>query len=82
MAFEPDKWADGKDGGTPITAAELNRMEQSGADAAKTATWGQVSNRPSAFPASAHTHEISEVNGLETALADLASRLTALETGA
>ena len=31
MAFEPDKWADGRDGGTPITAAELNRIEAAGA---------------------------------------------------
>ena len=31
MAFEPDKWADGSEGGTPITAAELNRIEAAGA---------------------------------------------------
>ena len=31
MAFEPDKWADGSAGGTPITAAELNRIEAAGA---------------------------------------------------
>ncbi|WP_218973626.1 hypothetical protein [Brevibacterium sediminis] len=31
MAFEPDKWIDGEDGGTPITAAELNRIESAGA---------------------------------------------------
>ena len=31
MAFEPDKWADGAAGGTPITAAELNRIEATGA---------------------------------------------------
>lgn len=36
MAFEPNKWADGPDGGTPITAAELNRIEAAGlAKAAK-----------------------------------------------
>lgn len=27
MAFEPKTWANGKDGATPITAAELNRIE-------------------------------------------------------
>lgn len=27
MAFEPKTWADGEEGGTPITAAELNRIE-------------------------------------------------------
>ena len=31
MAFEPDKWADGEAGNTPITAAELNRIEADGA---------------------------------------------------
>ena len=36
MAFEPNKWADGEAGGTPITAAELNRIEAAGlAKAAK-----------------------------------------------
>lgn len=36
MAFEPNKWADGSEGGTPITAAELNRIEAAGlAKAAK-----------------------------------------------
>ena len=34
MAFEPDKWKPGKDGGTPITAAELNRIEAAGAEKA------------------------------------------------
>ena len=27
MVFEPKTWANGKDGGTPITADELNRIE-------------------------------------------------------
>lgn len=27
MAFEPRTWANGKEGATPITAAELNRIE-------------------------------------------------------
>src|SRR5699024_3772561 len=31
MAFEPDKWKDGEAGGTPITAAVLNRIESAGA---------------------------------------------------
>lgn len=36
MAFEPNKWADGEAGATPITAAELNRIEAAGlAKAAK-----------------------------------------------
>ncbi|WP_212129928.1 hypothetical protein [Brevibacterium sp. SMBL_HHYL_HB1] len=34
MAFEPDKWVDGEEGGTPITADELNRIEAAGAEKA------------------------------------------------
>lgn len=32
MAFSPKTWVDGAGGGTPITAAELNRLEQAIAD--------------------------------------------------
>jgi len=28
MAFEPKTWANGSEGGTPVTAEELNRIEQ------------------------------------------------------
>lgn len=28
MAYEPQEWKDGKSGGTPITAARLNHIEQ------------------------------------------------------
>lgn len=107
MAFKPDNWADGEEGGTPVTAAELNRIEQAGAeavsaaesaaesaevaastasdatqaasDAAKTATWGQISNRPSSFTPSDHTHEIADVDGLQAALDALSDRVDALE---
>src|SRR5699024_2870707 len=44
MAFEPDKWADGAAGGTPITAAELNRNEP--ARAAKAAHGGRGREGP------------------------------------
>ena len=68
MAFEPDKWADGEEGNTPITAAELNRMETAGDAAAKTATWGSVSNKPSTFAPADHDHAIADVTGLQSAL--------------
>src|SRR5699024_5497651 len=68
MAFEPDKWADGEEGNTPITAAELNRMETAGDAAAKTATWGRVSNKPSTFAPADHDHAIADVTGLQSAL--------------
>jgi hypothetical protein len=31
-------------------------------------TWDQITGKPTEFPVDAHTHEISEVNGLQTAL--------------
>ena len=47
MAFEPDKWKPGKEGGTPITAAELNRIEAAGlAKAAKGDTGPQGPEGP------------------------------------
>ena len=47
MAFEPNKWADGEAGGTPITAAELNRIEAAGlAKAAKGDTGPQGPEGP------------------------------------
>ena len=68
MAYDPHQWADGEDGGTPITAERLNHMEDGIEDAASTATWGQVANRPSTFSPSNHDHPISEVTGLQSAL--------------
>ena len=34
--------------------------------------WDDIGNKPTEFPPSAHTHEISQVNGLQDALDDLA----------
>lgn len=80
MAFEIDKWADGEAGETPITAAELNRIEAAGDAASKSATWGSVSNRPSTFAPSAHTHVVGDVTGLQSIIDDLTARIEALET--
>ena len=57
MAFTPKTWADGPSGGTPITAAELNRIEQGidDADAAATApvAWADVAGKPAVIAAGA-----------------------------
>lgn len=82
MAFEPDKWADGEEGGTPITAAELNRMEAAGEVAAKTATWGQIAKRPASFQPSEHNHSISEITDLQGVIDAIEGRLDVLETPA
>lgn len=42
MAYEPKVWEDGPEGGTPITAADLNRLEQAVAESYRhsfTGTW-------------------------------------------
>lgn len=86
MAYDPFEWADGEEGGTPITAERLNHMEAGISDAAtaanaaaSTATWGQVANRPSTYPPASHEHTIAEVTGLQDALDALSDRLDALE---
>ena len=63
MAYEPFEWADGSDGGTPITAERLNSIERGVAASGLTATWGQVSNRPSTFAPAAHQHPASDITG-------------------
>lgn len=90
MAFVPDKWADGPAGGTPITAAELNRIEAAGAAVADAdVSWGDVTGKPSTFPAADHDHDTDDITGLSAALAGkadqsalnaLVARIEALET--
>ena len=53
MAFEPDKWADGEAGNTPITAAELNRIEAAGAAKAAQGEQGPVGPEGPQGPAGA-----------------------------
>lgn len=49
MAYTPKEWADGVEGGTPITAAELNRIED-GVEDALLVTWAEVTGKPATFP--------------------------------
>ena len=89
MAYEPTEWADGEDGGTPITAAELNRMEQGIVDAQNLpVSFSDVSGTASA--SQIPTLAQSKITGLTAALdgkasaqdlADLAARVAALEPG-
>lgn len=73
MAFEPSKWADGSEGGTPITAAELNRIEAAGAakaaKGAKGDTGAAGTDGADGFPT-------------ETQWDDLVARVDALENPA
>lgn len=89
MAYTKQTWADGEAGGTPIDAASLNHLEDGVASAAGVADAAQAAADGKAD--ASHTHAISDVAGLETALAekatnealaDLAARVAALETPA
>lgn len=69
MAFVPKAWADGSAGGTPITAAELNRIESgvAGVDADQEALAGLVST------------QAATISNLTDTVTALAARVTALE---
>lgn len=69
MAFVPKTWADGSAGGTPITAAELNRIESgvAGVDADQEALAGLVST------------QAATISNLTDTVTALAARVTALE---
>ena len=91
MAFEPNKWADGSEGGTPITAAELNRIEAAGlAKAAKGDKGDQGDPGPKGDQGDPGTPGTAGAKGdkgdtgdpgfgTETQYDDLVSRIEALE---
>src|SRR5699024_12690982 len=65
MAFEPKTWADGEEGGTPITAAELNRIEHGVKHASQpepAPAWDDVTGKPATFPAAAHKHDAGDID--------------------
>lgn len=76
MAFEPNKWAEGPEGGTPITAAELNRIEAAGAAKAAKGDRGAKGDKgdPGADGADGFP--------TETQWDDLVARVVALEEAA
>ena len=76
MAFEPNKWAEGPEGGTPITAAELNRIEAAGAAKAAKGDRGAKGDKgdPGADGADGFP--------TETQWNDLVARVVALEEAA
>ena len=83
MAFEPDKWADGEDGGTPITAAELNRIESAGAAKAAKGDKGDKGDTGAAGKDGAKGApgaDGADGFGTEEQYNDIISRLEALET--
>lgn len=76
MAFEPNKWADGEEGATPITAAELNRIEAAGlAKAAKGDTGAAGAKGDKGAPGA----DGADGFGAEAQYNDIIARLEALE---
>jgi hypothetical protein len=51
-----------------------------GAGDSSPVAWGDVTGKPSTFTPATHTHDIDDVTGLESRIADLESQLEALET--
>lgn len=44
-------------------------------------SWGEVTGKPSTFPPAEHTHEVSDIDGLQAIIDDLQSKVAALESG-
>lgn len=94
MAFEPNKWADGEEGATPITAAELNRIEAAGLAKAAKGDKGDQGDpgTPGADGAKGDKGDKGDTGdtgapgangfGTETQYNDIIARLEALETAA
>ena len=86
MAFEADKWKNGSAGGTPITAAELNRIEAAGlAKAAKgdtgaTGPEGPQGTKGTKGDTGAAGADGADGFGTEAQYNDIIARLEALET--
>ena len=53
MAYTKQKWVDGADGGTPLSAERLNHMETGIADGqnAEAPTWSTISGKPAVIAA-------------------------------
>ena len=82
MAFEPNKWADGSEGGTPITAAELNRIEAAGLAKAAKGDQGDQGDqgKPGTSGAKGDKGDTGDPGfGTEAQYDDLVSRIEALE---
>lgn len=70
MAFTPTDWKDGAAGGTPITAEQLNRMEQGIVDGqnATAVTWSTLAGKPATFPPTIGTTAATALAGNTTLL--------------
>ena len=82
MAFEPDKWADGAAGGTPITAAELNRIEAAGAAKAAQGERGPEGPQGAKGDKGDPGADGADGFGTEAQYNDIIARLEALEAPA
>lgn len=88
MAYTPFEWADGEEGGTPITAERLNHIEDGVADAAAAADGAApASHEHAADDVSSGTFAaaripslaISKITGLQAKITEIEGRLDELE---
>lgn len=79
MAFVPSKWKDGKAGGTPITASELNRIEAAGAAKAAQGETGPQGPKGDTGAKGATGAAGADGFPTETQWNDLVARVTTLE---
>lgn len=77
MAFTPTDWKDGVAGGTPITAAQLNRIE---AGIAAPVAWADVTGKPATFAPTVGTTAATALAG-NTALLKLGTTATTALAG-
>lgn len=80
MAFTPEYWQDGADGGTPIDAEQLNRIEAAGAAASAAPSWGSVTGKPATFPPAIGTTASTALAG-NTALLAIGTTATTAKAG-
>lgn len=66
----------------PVTLAQLRGLavENIFEPGPHTQGWDTITDKPTAFAPSAHTHLVEQVNGLDTVLATYSNRITVLES--
>lgn len=84
MPYEPQTWADGESGETPITADRLNYIEQGILDASETETvisWDAVEDKPAVIAAGTSQEEARNAIGAGTSDLEIGTTATTAKAG-